>query len=355
MSLARNFCYSSIQKPREFSFARKPSMFLTRQSLPASVILRLPAHLWRFHDHRHTKNRTIRFESTSSKSKIRRVHLKTRIALVILGCLTLLAHGAVGQQGVPAGPAGAAQGQRPAHRRYPTSRRFRKDITRAELTAKMREFNGALGVQCTFCHAQDPATQRTDFASDANPHKDMARVMITMTAISTPNISPSSASIQPSTPSPVAPAISDTKCRLPFTAPPPARVPVALVRAAGVRRPASSGLGFLVERLRKLRAALSKKAAGITPSRLLFYLSLDFHRDRYEQRRSQLDQLNSPRSIGLAVIELSEEFTIRGTVFRDRPADPCGLHVVLQGHVLVGDVPAPRCRSPYSTSSPSRW
>jgi hypothetical protein len=44
----------------------------------------------------------------------------------------------------------------------------------------MMGFRQALGVNCTFCHAQDPATQRTDFASDANPMKETARAMIRM-------------------------------------------------------------------------------------------------------------------------------------------------------------------------------
>jgi hypothetical protein len=56
-----------------------------------------------------------------------------------------------------------------------------KDISRTDLIAKMREFTGALGVQCAFCHAENPETHRTDYASDANPKKDMARVMMAMT------------------------------------------------------------------------------------------------------------------------------------------------------------------------------
>ena len=38
----------------------------------------------------------------------------------------------------------------------------------------MRGFTTGLGVECTFCHVQG------DFASDANPKKDMARRMLTM-------------------------------------------------------------------------------------------------------------------------------------------------------------------------------
>jgi hypothetical protein len=39
----------------------------------------------------------------------------------------------------------------------------------------MRGFTVALGVPCTFCHVQG------DFASDANPKKDIGRYMIAMT------------------------------------------------------------------------------------------------------------------------------------------------------------------------------
>jgi len=43
-----------------------------------------------------------------------------------------------------------------------------------EVRAAMGAFRGALGVQCTHCHVQG------DFASDENPKKDVARMMITM-------------------------------------------------------------------------------------------------------------------------------------------------------------------------------
>jgi hypothetical protein len=43
-----------------------------------------------------------------------------------------------------------------------------------ELANTMRAFRTALGVQCTFCHVQG------DFASDDNPMKGTARMMLTM-------------------------------------------------------------------------------------------------------------------------------------------------------------------------------
>lgn len=58
-----------------------------------------------------------------------------------------------------------------------------KKISHEELTAIMKGFKAALGVNCGFCHAQsktDP--EKLDFASDENKHKDIARGMMRMTA-----------------------------------------------------------------------------------------------------------------------------------------------------------------------------
>ncbi len=45
---------------------------------------------------------------------------------------------------------------------------------RSEIRGIMAGFTAGLGVQCAFCHAG------RDFASDDNPKKDVARMMITM-------------------------------------------------------------------------------------------------------------------------------------------------------------------------------
>jgi hypothetical protein len=51
------------------------------------------------------------------------------------------------------------------------------------LRVVMDQYDVDLGVRCEFCHAPaDPATHRSDRASDANPTKDVARFMIQMTA-----------------------------------------------------------------------------------------------------------------------------------------------------------------------------
>lgn len=77
-----------------------------------------------------------------------------------------------------------ADGNPPAQRRQipaPTNLKvLPKDMTGEQVVAIMRHFTGDLGVGCNFCHATDPATNRPNFASDANPMKDRARVMIKM-------------------------------------------------------------------------------------------------------------------------------------------------------------------------------
>jgi hypothetical protein len=56
-----------------------------------------------------------------------------------------------------------------------------KNISKAELDKVMSGFKTALGVKCNFCHAPN-AEGKMDFASDAKPEKNMARMMMKMTA-----------------------------------------------------------------------------------------------------------------------------------------------------------------------------
>jgi hypothetical protein len=78
----------------------------------------------------------------------------------------------------PAGQAHPPRGPRPA----PTNlKALPKDTTGDQVIAIMHGYTGALGVECEFCHARNPETKRNDFASDANPVKDKARLMIKMT------------------------------------------------------------------------------------------------------------------------------------------------------------------------------
>jgi hypothetical protein len=56
----------------------------------------------------------------------------------------------------------------------PTNLKVLKVTSGREVGAIMRTFTTGLGVDCNFCHVQG------DRASDANPKKDIARMMITM-------------------------------------------------------------------------------------------------------------------------------------------------------------------------------
>jgi hypothetical protein len=53
-------------------------------------------------------------------------------------------------------------------------------IRPADLDALMKRYARDLGVQCGYCHVEDPATGRTDYAADDAPAKQSARLMIAM-------------------------------------------------------------------------------------------------------------------------------------------------------------------------------
>jgi hypothetical protein len=59
---------------------------------------------------------------------------------------------------------------------------FPKDITRQELTQRMREFSFALGVRCQYCHpgGNGISFEGVSFASDEKPAKIKARAMLRM-------------------------------------------------------------------------------------------------------------------------------------------------------------------------------
>ena len=58
-----------------------------------------------------------------------------------------------------------------------------KDISHEQLGKIMHQFNDALGVKCSFCHApsKDTSNHHPDFASDDKPEKSIARSMMKMT------------------------------------------------------------------------------------------------------------------------------------------------------------------------------
>lgn len=55
-----------------------------------------------------------------------------------------------------------------------------KDISAVEIGELMKRFASDLGVTCNHCHVEIAGTQKFDYASDENPDKATARLMITM-------------------------------------------------------------------------------------------------------------------------------------------------------------------------------
>jgi hypothetical protein len=55
-----------------------------------------------------------------------------------------------------------------------------KGIADSDLVLLMVRYGQELGVQCAFCHVENPQTQQIDFSSDENPMKQTARIMIGM-------------------------------------------------------------------------------------------------------------------------------------------------------------------------------
>jgi hypothetical protein len=55
-----------------------------------------------------------------------------------------------------------------------------KDSSAADIKNLMDQYGRELGVKCEYCHTQNSGTQQPDYASDDNPAKQTARVMIAM-------------------------------------------------------------------------------------------------------------------------------------------------------------------------------
>lgn len=64
---------------------------------------------------------------------------------------------------------------------YKNLKILKKDISKEELDSIMHFFSMSLGQRCGFCHVRNEAENTIDFASDENPHKDVARQMMRMT------------------------------------------------------------------------------------------------------------------------------------------------------------------------------
>jgi len=100
---------------------------------------------------------------------------------VVLSCsaLALATTGVADQQSRDAQTKSASAPQEVRYR--PVNLRILpQDITALEIKKLMERYTEELGVSCEYCHTQNPQTQRLEYASDDNPAKLTARVMIAM-------------------------------------------------------------------------------------------------------------------------------------------------------------------------------
>jgi len=55
-----------------------------------------------------------------------------------------------------------------------------RDIAPVRLGRLMKQYEADLGVTCSYCHVENRETGKLDYASDDNPAKQTARIMMTM-------------------------------------------------------------------------------------------------------------------------------------------------------------------------------
>ena len=97
--------------------------------------------------------------------------------MILAGAAALFLGATAFAQATPAAPPPAAK---PAA--FKNLNIFPAEIPRERLIEIMRGYTVSLGVKCTFCHVGEEGKRETmDFASDANQHKNIARMMMAMT------------------------------------------------------------------------------------------------------------------------------------------------------------------------------
>jgi Photosynthetic reaction centre cytochrome C subunit len=100
---------------------------------------------------------------------------------VLAGCLVAgIALATASAGGDPQGSASSREGTEVAYAKPTNLKVLPKDIPAAELRRLMERYGVALGVSCSYCHAESEQTARLDYASDDKPEKLTARLMITM-------------------------------------------------------------------------------------------------------------------------------------------------------------------------------
>ncbi len=98
-----------------------------------------------------------------------------------LGILVIVVSSRLFSHAVAAETAGAAAADEAAAYTQPTNLTvLPKNIPAAQLQALMKRYGEELGVRCEHCHVEDAQSHHFDYASDENPKKQTARLMMTM-------------------------------------------------------------------------------------------------------------------------------------------------------------------------------
>jgi hypothetical protein len=108
---------------------------------------------------------------------------RTFVMAAALAALPVLSPCALfGQQGPPPAAPSAGAPRRPMMLPKPVNLKvLPKDTSPENVIKIMKGFSQQLGVECTFCHAQEAGAKFPNFASDQKPEKTTARTMISMT------------------------------------------------------------------------------------------------------------------------------------------------------------------------------
>jgi len=111
--------------------------------------------------------------------------MKTRLigfaaAAVLLGTAALLNAPSLAQPQAPGAPGTPAKQEFVWPARLSNAKVLPADIGADRLRNTMVSFSRSLGVRCTFCHVGEEGAPLStfDFASDARPHKEIARGML---------------------------------------------------------------------------------------------------------------------------------------------------------------------------------
>jgi hypothetical protein len=110
------------------------------------------------------------------------MHLRHTAALVLSCSVFGVATGAAFQSPGAMAPNGPMSVQKNPHPKPTNLKVLSKDISADDIDKLMHGYEKQLGVPCGYCHQQNAETKQIDFASDENPTKQAARLMISMTA-----------------------------------------------------------------------------------------------------------------------------------------------------------------------------